>query len=422
MRLLCASNGHGEDAIAVRILEELQRQSPLLKIAALPLVGEGDAYLHSKISIVGAVKQMPSGGFVYMEGKQLWRDVKGGLLQLVWTQYKAMRQWVRASTEPAAILAVGDVVPLLFVGLSGVPYGFVGTAKSEYYLRDSPEGWLSPKTRREGWAGSVYYPWERWLMSRRRCKAVFPRDSLTSKILQQKGEIPVFDLGNPMMDKLEPEEPTPTFCEANIEAHSTARSLRIILLPGSRPPEAYGNWERILEAVEEVSRKMRGFEVVFLAAISPTLDLNAFTLPLTERGFRLQREGQREGSCDVLFFKGDRARVVLAQNAYRDFLRQADLAIAMAGTATEQFVGLGKPAIAIPGSGPQYTYAFAEAQSRHLGASLILVRQPQEVPAVIQSLLNDPDRLQLIAENGRLRMGSPGAARRIAECLIAKLL
>jgi len=39
----------------------------------------------------------------------------------------------------------------------------------------------------------------------------------------------------------------------------------------------------------------------------------------------------------------------------------------MAGTATEQFVGLGKPAIAIPGIGPQFTAAFAEAQSRHLG-------------------------------------------------------
>ena len=89
----------------------------------------------------------------------------------------------------------------------------------------------------------------------------------------------------------------------------------------------------------------------------------------------------------------------------------------MAGTATEQFVGLGKPAITFPGNGPQFTYTFAEAQSRHLGASIILVENPQQVADALQSLLNDLERLKLIAENGLRRMGKPGAARRIANCL-----
>jgi hypothetical protein len=39
----------------------------------------------------------------------------------------------------------------------------------------------------------------------------------------------------------------------------------------------------------------------------------------------------------------------------------------------------------------------------------------------MQSLLRDPDRLQLIAENGWRRMGEPGAAARIAKCLIQRL-
>jgi uncharacterized protein (TIGR03492 family) len=89
----------------------------------------------------------------------------------------------------------------------------------------------------------------------------------------------------------------------------------------------------------------------------------------------------------------------------------------MAGTATEQFIGLGKPAIAIPGNGPQYNRGFAEAQSRLLGSSLILVEHPAEVAKVVQSLFKDPDILQIIAENGLRRMGKPGAALRIAECL-----
>ncbi|WP_254721672.1 hypothetical protein [Kovacikia minuta] len=86
-----------------------------------------------------------------------------------------------------------------------MPYAFVGTAKSEYYLRDEA-GWLPRDSwwsdRLERWTGCVYHPWERWLMSRPNCKAVFPRDSLTAKVLRQYG-IPAFDLGNPMMDGLE---------------------------------------------------------------------------------------------------------------------------------------------------------------------------------------------------------------------------
>ena len=89
----------------------------------------------------------------------------------------------------------------------------------------------------------------------------------------------------------------------------------------------------------------------------------------------------------------------------------------MAGTATEQFVGLGKPAIAIPGTGPQYNPVFAEAQSRLLGPSLILVDQPAKVPPIVQSLLKNPDYFQIIAENGIQRLGRRGASQRIAECL-----
>ena len=111
----------------------------------------------------------------------------------------------------------------------------------------------------------------------------------------------------------------------------------------------------------------------------------------------------------------------MTQNAYSKCLINGDLAIAMAGTATEQFIGLGKPAIAIPGSGPQYTPAFAEAQSRLLGLSLILVKQPTDVATAVQNLFRDPDRLQLIAENGAKRMGETGAARRIANCLMERL-
>lgn len=420
MQLLCLSNGHGEDVIAVRILQELQRHPVTPELAALPLVGEGRAYSQLDIPIIGPVQKMPSGGFIYMEGRQLARDLRGGLLQLLWAQFKAVRRW---SKRGGVIVAVGDIVPLLLAWLSGAPYVFVGTAKSEYYLRDE-SGWLPNRSRREGWSGSVYLPWERWLMSRPRCKAVFPRDKLTAEILQ-KWSIPAFDLGNPMMDGIAPEHPEPIFFERDAELKEMQRSLMITLLPGSRDPEAYDNWQMIVQAISGLIETFSEKSLVFLAAIAPSLSLDPLRQTLKTSGWVEQPTNSPLSNLpfkdeQALIFTQKNASLVLTQDDYNLCLLKGDCCIAMAGTATEQFVGLGKPAIAIPGQGPQYTPAFAEAQTRLLGPSLILVNQPAQVASVLQQLLRDPDWLQLIAENGIQRMGRPGAAERIANCLMEK--
>ncbi|PIG95015.1 lipid-A-disaccharide synthase-related protein [Gloeocapsopsis sp. IPPAS B-1203] len=396
IKLLCLSNGHGEDIIAVRILQELQKLTSI-DIAALPIVGEGHAYSQSSIPIVGAVQTMPSGGFIYMDGRQVWRDLRYGLLKLTLSQIKVVRSWAKGGV----ILAVGDIVPLLFAWASGANYAFVGTAKSEYYRQDE-SGWhqrRSPLSRLENLSASVYHPLDRYLMSHPRCKAVFPRDTLTTKTLQ-KWAIPAFDLGNPMMDGLE--------AQNLLKLDTDPQRLTILLLPGSRPPEAYENWQQILIAVAELIAAFPTRSLLFLAAIAPTLSLEPLCQSLINRGF----------SQDNLTFKQKNASVVLTQNAYNDCLHQADFAIAMAGTATEQFIGLGKCAIAFPGNGPQYTYAFAEAQSRHLGSSLTLVEHPKQVADAVRSLLQDPQKLEQIAKNGYQRMGKPGAAHRIAQCLV----
>ena len=434
LRLLCLSNGHGEDIIAVRILQSLQQRSTSIDIAALPLVGEGRAYTQVGIPLMGSVKTMPSGGFVYMDGRQLMRDLKGGLLQLTLAQLGAIRSFSHnqpdRDRQASAILAVGDIVPLLFAWWSGANYAFVGTAKSEYYVRDE-NGNLpgrSPFTRLENWSGSVYQPWERWLMSHSHCKAVFPRDSFTTQTLQ-KLSIPAFDLGNPMMD-LEPVTPL------DISDLQKRRSLTILLLPGSRPPEAYNNWQQIIAAVSGLMVTFSDRNLIFLAAIAPSLNLEPLCQTLVNAGFvgvgspeipgveptiHLNPPSQESKFQNPLTFKQKNAYVILTQQAYNECLHIAEVAIAMAGTATEQFVGLGKPAITFPGKGPQFTYTFAEAQSRHLGASIILVENPQQVADAMHSLLNDRERLKLIAENGLRRMGKPGAAKRIAQCLIERI-
>jgi uncharacterized protein (TIGR03492 family) len=426
LQLLVLSNGHGEDVIAVRILQELQQLSSPPDIFALPIVGEGRAYQKLNVPCIGMVRSMPSGGFIYMDSRQLMRDVRGGLVQLTWNQIQAIRGWVGSQTKlgnKKAILAVGDIVPLLFAAISGANYAFVGTAKSEYYVRDEV-GLLSRKSKSARWenfSGSIYHPWERFLMSRPRCRAVFPRDSLTTEILK-KWSIPAFDLGNPMMDGLESTLRTPRFYDGYTEQKEIARPLIVTLLPGSRANEAYTNWEIIMTAVYAVIANWQDRDMVFLGAIAPGLDNDILSQTLQIHDWqRFTGSSIQISDPNCLKFKQKNAVLILTQTAYNDCLYLGDFAIAMAGTATEQFIGLGKPAIAIPGQGPQYNYAFAEAQSRLLGTSLILVNQPIEVVRVVKSLLTHPDLFQTIAKNGVQRMGEPGAAKRIAECLQERL-
>jgi len=163
--------------------------------------------------------------------------------------------------------------------------------------------------------------------------------------------------------------------------------------------------------------------MIFLGAIAPGLDCGILSQSLLMQGWRLCDQSPLQIPDPAsLTFKQKNAYLILTQAAYNECLHWGDLAIAMAGTATEQFIGLGKPAIAIPGDGPQYNAAFAEAQSRLLGISLILVNQPSQVLPAIQSLLKNPDLLHDIAKNGLQRMGLGGAAQRIAECLQERLV
>ena len=406
MKLLILSNGHGEDAIAARIAEQLQLTPNLPELAILPLVGEGYAYTGLNIPLIGTVKKMPSGGFIYMDSRELWRDLRGGLLKLILAQSQSVRQWAK---DGGKILAVGDILPLIFAWISGAEYAFVGTAKSEYHLRDE-NGWLDSTSALNRSLGSVYFPWERWLMSHPKCKAVFPRDSLTTQNLQQFS-IPAFDLGNPMMDGLEVTAKT---------LFDQSQPLTILLLPGSRSPEVERNWQLILQAVNQILEEFTDQEIVFLAAITPSLDLEPLKSALVTQQWQtvdLNLADIPINDPQAIRFEKGKAKLFLSQHGYGDCLHQSDLAIAMAGTATEQFVGLGKPVFSLPGEGPQFTPTFAKRQTYLLGQSVILINNLEKIGNKLKSVLNSPEKRQAIAENGKRRLGKPGAAARIANCL-----
>jgi len=412
MKLLCISNGHGEDVIALRILSSLQQCSSDLDISALPISGTGSAYRSHNISIIGSPQALPSGGFLNRDIKQLTKDVRKGLLALTQQQLRAIKHW-RAHANPTdPVLAVGDIVPLLFAHLSKQPYHFIGTAKSEYWLRDE-RGKLPPTSlisRLEGWSGSVYLPWERWLMSSDRCQSIFVRDALSAQQLQKLG-ISADYAGNPMMDDLEPTGKLAPLLNPLSEPHPSNPPLTIALLPGSRQPEAYQNWTRILTTIPSLLKSFPTRPLILLAAIAPSLSSEALLAPLPKTWQPTQI------SSNYPTFSYKNVTLALINDAYSDCLHSSDIAIATAGTATEQFVGLGKPALTLPGPGPQFTQTFATVQAKMLGPSIEIVNNPNHAGKVISATISDPDRLQLIYQNGIHRMGEPEAGKRIAQKL-----
>ncbi|MBD0268371.1 MAG: hypothetical protein ICV77_08765, partial [Cyanobacteria bacterium Co-bin8] len=151
--------------------------------------------------------------------------------------------------------------------------------------------------------------------------------------------------------------------------------------------------------------------LIFLAAIAPTLDLTPYSQALLSAGW------QHQESTYPTYQKAN-AILRIAQDAYAECLDLAMGAIATAGTATEQLVGLGKPAFTFAGEGPQFTRTFAEVQARLLGKSIQLLPAPDAVGPAAMALFADLERLEQLRQNGQHRMGQAGGGDAIAARLL----
>ncbi|HEY9857662.1 MAG TPA: lipid-A-disaccharide synthase-related protein [Stenomitos sp.] len=377
-RVLFVSNGYGEDRIAVAIARRWS--APNTELWAFPIVGEGRAYRSAGIPVVGPTREMPSGGFSLRSRRGLWADLSEGLLGLAVRQFLAIRA---LRDEVDLVVAVGDVVPLYFSWLSNARYVFVGCAKSSQYLVGSL---------------SHYNALERWYMQHPRCLAIYPRDASTYQTLSA-ADFRVHDFGNPMMDDLEASgHPWPV----------DANAWRIGILPGSRE-EAMANLSDLLECCQAIAeRAPHGRAVDFYAAIADSLDIRRLARAATARGWVLDAsEEQLVGP--------NRLTLRLCRGQFGDWISTVQLVVGMAGTANEQCVGRGLPVVTFPGKGPQFNAAFAQCQARLLGESVsLLPADPAEVASEVWAILLDPVRLERIAQNGRVRMGAPGASEAIS--------
>lgn len=381
--LLVVSNGHGEDAIAARLVRAVERHSPGVRIAAFPLVGPGEAYERAGIPLAFRSKPMPSGGFGWQDLRGFVRDLAAGFASLTAAQMDALR---RLRSRTRALLLVGDIYPVLMTLAYRVPRVMVATARSDY---------IAP-----------HLAVERRILARA-CRLVFARDEPTARSLAADG-VPAVSFGNVMMDMLDP---------SGLSLGLAPGAPVVGVLPGSRHDFADN-----LVAIADVLARVKAArpDVQAVAAL-------AGKLPEAGRlgqGWRLEMPGPREREQGIdgwLVSRDGSVRVGLTLRGFADLLARAWVVVGLSGTANEQAAGSGIPVVAFPRRGVQYTRRFAARQRRLLGEALVLVEGPQEASRAVLSLLDDPAERARRGRVGRQRMGPPGATARMAP-LIAQAL
>jgi uncharacterized protein (TIGR03492 family) len=410
-RLLVLSNGHGEDLIALRVIEALVQQCPGLVPQVLPLVGEGQAFAAAEaaglLQRLGPRRSLPSGGFSNQSLRGLRRDLAAGLAGLSLQQWRWVRRWGRSG---APLLAVGDLLPLLLAWGSSSRFAFLGTPKSDYtWATPGPAGWpanpLADAYHR--CKGSEWDPWEWRLMASRRCRLVALRDGLTARGLQRHG-VAALAPGNPMLDGLE-QPALPTWL---------AQRRRLVLLPGSRLPEALQNARRLLMALGDGDQAAT---LLLACGSRPSVaEWEALLLPLGWRQQPLTADAAAIGAATG--WRRGPLELLLGPGCFQRWASWGEVGLATAGTATEQLVGLGVPALSLPGPGPQFKAGFARRQCRLLGGAVQPCRSGAELRRRLAALLADPEQRQQLGAIGRRRMGRAGGSAALAALVAHRLL
>jgi len=397
-------NGHGEDTIACRVIEALHQINSVVSHEVLPIVGDGKVFAkfikNGWLTKIGSSTFLPSGGFSNQSFNGLVLDLQAGLLISLWRQWTLIHKSAR---EGRIIVVVGDFLPLLLAWASGADYFFIGTPKSDYTWTSGPRFSLSDYYHRL--KGTEWDPWEYCLMRSNRCKLVAVRDKITARGLRNHG-VEAVSPGNPMMDGI-----CKSHCPNDFESYR-----RLILLCGSRLPEAYQNFKELLIAIQliQISSAM----AVFVPLSSSSMR-NKIELILIELGFKTTDESISEIGVSVIWKKKSLI-VLIGFNQFSSWANWGEVGVANAGTATEQLVGLGIPCVSLPGKGPQFNFNFAKRQSRLLGGAVAIAKGYKNLAKQVGFLLNSDLDRESIGLRGSKRMGTEGGSHSLAHMIATK--
>ncbi len=404
--LLFICNGHGEDVIASEIIKRLLKKNENKIIEVMPLVGNGDVFnsIKSKnFRKIGYLKELPSGGFSNQSLKGFLLDLFAGFLIYNLRNFLIVKQ---KSKKECKIIAVGDCLPLLYAWSSECEFSFIGTPKSDHT-------WTS----RPGWALSDFYhklkgsewdPWEMFLMTSPRCKNLIMRDQITANNLNRKN-INAKYFGNPMMDFV---------YSKNDKISNIISFKRIILLVGSRYPEALKNLDNFLDCLQDFNLSK---DLLILLPLSINANIVKIQDYLIKYGFVKKKKIEFSIDEDSVWEKKDQY-VVIGKGKFNLWASMAEVGLSNAGTATEQIAGLGIPSLSLPGSGPQFTKSFAKRQSRLLGGSVLVCKNKKILLKRLSLLLREKVYRLKQAEIGKKRMGYAGASKKIVDSMISHLL
>jgi uncharacterized protein (TIGR03492 family) len=372
----------------------------------LPLVGNGDVFnsiKSKKFRKIGYLKELPSGGFSNQSLKGFFLDLFAGFLIYNLRNFLIV---IKKSKQNCKIIAVGDFLPLLYAWSSGCEFSFIGTPKSDHTWSSGP-GW-SLSDFYHKLKGSEWDPWEMFLMRSQRCKNLIMRDEITASNLHRK-KINAKFLGNPMMDFVN---------KKNKKLSNIISFQRIILLVGSRYPEALKNLDNFLDCLQDFN--LPG-NLLILLPLSINSNVIKIQSCLIKYGFIKQREVGFFIDEDSVWKKKDQY-VLVGKGKFSLWASLAEVGLSNAGTATEQITGLGIPSLSLPGSGPQFTNSFAKRQSRLLGGSVLVCKNKTILLKRLSFLLREKVYRSEQAKIGKERMGDPGASERIVDSMNLDLL
>ncbi|MGQ0568777.1 MAG: lipid-A-disaccharide synthase-related protein [Armatimonadota bacterium] len=369
---LFVSNGVGEDLIAASLAAGLRTAG--VAVTAYPLVGLG--VYPPEIPLLNPRQDLPSGGFSLRAGhRNLAADLAAGMIRL-WRQQR--KTLARQRGTHHIVVAVGDTYCLWMASRAAARTAFVATADSS---RISPFGTMAK------WALRHY------------ASRIFARDQDTADVLSAMGLFATAG-GIVAMDDLRPSG----------EAFGLLPQAPVVtLLPGSRR-DAVENAVLVAQAAEAVAAEV--VEARCLMTVAPTVPAASL---VTRLGALARAVVIAQ---DEIHIGGARLRLT---GAFADALLRASVVIGLAGTANEQAAGLGRPVVAFPGPGAQFSPQFLATQHRLLGDALVPTRDWQEAAAMVVRLLRDPFERQRRGAVGRERMGPPGGAQRITAALLEML-
>ena len=404
--LLFVCNGHGEDVIALEIIKRLLNKIKNKNIEVLPLVGKGDVFdsIKSKnFRKIGYLKELPSGGFSNQSLKGFLLDFFAGYLIDNLRNFLIVKQ---KSKYNCKVVAVGDCLPLFYAWSSECEFSFIGTPKSDHTWSSGP-GWALSDFYHK-MKGSEWEPWEMFLMASPRCKNIIMRDKITANNLKRKN-IHAKYLGNPMMDFVSPK---------NEKISNIINFQRIVLLVGSRYPEALKNLDNFLDCLQDFSSP-KG--LVILLPLSINANVIQIQNYLNKYGFIKENKVKFLIDEDSVWKKKEKY-ILVGKGKFNLWANMADVGLSNSGTATEQIAGLGIPSLSLPGSGPQFTKSFAKRQSRLLGGSVLVCENKKILLKRLSLLLRERVNRFEQAKIGKKRMGESGASKKIVDSINSYLL